>query len=108
MTASPSINYVYADKDSNIAHYYNAMMPKRPEGDKFLTIDWLGLVVGDPTDFIWKEYYPLIVCRALLILPLVSSTMPVTPLIVLRLVKVNQSPKSKTKDYESSMEYRLI
>ena len=58
MTASPSINYVYADKDSNIAHYYNAMMPKRPEGDKFLAIDWLGLVVGDQTDFIWQEYYP--------------------------------------------------
>ncbi|MFQ3191101.1 MAG: acyl-homoserine-lactone acylase [Paraglaciecola sp.] len=30
MTASPSINYVYADKDGNIAHYYNAMMPNRP------------------------------------------------------------------------------
>jgi acyl-homoserine-lactone acylase len=58
MTASPSINYVYADKDGNIAHYYNAMMPKRPEDDKFSAIDWLGLVAGDRSDLIWQEYYP--------------------------------------------------
>jgi acyl-homoserine-lactone acylase len=58
MTASPSINYVYADKDGNIAHYYNAMMPKRPEGDKFSDIDWLGLVAGDRSDLIWQGYYP--------------------------------------------------
>jgi penicillin amidase/acyl-homoserine-lactone acylase len=58
MTASPSINHVYADKDGNIAHYYNAMMPKRPEGDKFSAIDWLGLVPGDQSDLIWQGYYP--------------------------------------------------
>jgi penicillin amidase/acyl-homoserine-lactone acylase len=58
MTASPSINYVYADKDGNIAHYYNAMMPKRPEGNKFLSIDWLGLIPGDQSDLIWQGYYP--------------------------------------------------
>ena len=58
MSASPSINYVYADKDGNIAHYYNAMMPKRPEGDKFLSIDWLGLIPGDQSDLIWQGYYP--------------------------------------------------
>lgn len=58
MTASPSINYVYADKGGNIAHYYNAMMPKRPEGDKFADIDWLGLVPGDRSDLIWQGYYP--------------------------------------------------
>jgi penicillin amidase/acyl-homoserine-lactone acylase len=58
MTASPSINYVYADKDGNIAHYYNAMMPKRPEGNKFLSIDWLGIVPGDQSDLIWQGYYP--------------------------------------------------
>ncbi len=58
MTASPSINYVYADQDGNIAHYYNAMMPKRPEGDKFKAIDWLGLVPGDQSDLIWQRYYP--------------------------------------------------
>jgi acyl-homoserine-lactone acylase len=58
MTASPSINYVYADNGGNIAHYYNAMMPKRPEGDKFSDIDWLGLIPGDQSDLIWQGYYP--------------------------------------------------
>jgi acyl-homoserine-lactone acylase len=58
MSSSPSINYVYADKDGNIAHYYNAMMPKRPEGNKFLSIDWLGLIPGDQSDLIWQGYYP--------------------------------------------------
>lgn len=58
MTASPSINYVYADKEGNIAHYYNAMMPKRPVGEKFSSIDWLGLVPGDQSDLIWQGYYP--------------------------------------------------
>jgi acyl-homoserine-lactone acylase len=58
MTASPSINYVYADKDGNIAHYYNAMMPKRPEGGKFSAIDWRGIIPGDRSDLIWHDYYP--------------------------------------------------
>ena len=52
MTAMPSINYVYADQQGNIAHYYNAMMPKRTEG-----IDWQGLVPGDRADLIWQEYH---------------------------------------------------
>lgn len=58
MTASPSINHVYADKDGNIAHYYNAMMPKRPKGGTFSAIDWLGLVPGDQSELIWQGYYP--------------------------------------------------
>ncbi|MEP1446188.1 MAG: penicillin acylase family protein [Paraglaciecola sp.] len=58
MTASPSINQVYADKDGNIAHYYNAMMPKRPVGEKFSNINWQGLIAGDRSDLIWKDYYP--------------------------------------------------
>ncbi|MFT4940643.1 MAG: acyl-homoserine-lactone acylase [Paraglaciecola sp.] len=57
MTASPSINHVYADKDGNIAHYYNAMMPKRPEGDEFTAIDWRGIVPGDQSNLIWQGYY---------------------------------------------------
>jgi len=52
MMAMPSINYVYADKAGNIAHYYNAMMPKRPEG-----VDWSGLVPGDRSDLIWQGYH---------------------------------------------------
>lgn len=58
MTASPSINHVYADKDGNIAHYYNAMMPKRPVGENFSSINWLGLIPGDRSDLIWQDYYP--------------------------------------------------
>ena len=58
MSASPSINYVYADQEGNIAHYYNAMMPKRPEGDRYAAINWLGLIPGDQSDLIWQGYYP--------------------------------------------------
>jgi penicillin amidase/acyl-homoserine-lactone acylase len=58
MLASPSINYVYADKDGNIAHYYNAMIPKRPDGEEFKAINWLGLIPGDRSDLIWHDYYP--------------------------------------------------
>jgi penicillin amidase/acyl-homoserine-lactone acylase len=58
MTASPSINHVYGDKDGNIAHYYNAMMPKRPEGEQFSSINWQGLIPGDRSDLIWQGYYP--------------------------------------------------
>lgn len=57
LTASPSINYVYADKDGNIAHYYNAMMPMRPEGEEFAGIDWRGLLPGDRSDLIWNGYH---------------------------------------------------
>jgi len=52
MTAMPSINYVYADQQGNIAHYYNAMMPKRVGG-----VDWQGLVPGDRSDLIWQGYH---------------------------------------------------
>jgi len=52
MTAMPSINYIYADKDGNIAHYYNAMLPKRREG-----VNWQGVLPGDQADLIWKDYH---------------------------------------------------
>jgi acyl-homoserine-lactone acylase len=51
--AVPSLNYVYADKDGHIAHYYNAMMPLRLEG-----ADWSGLLPGDRSDLIWRAYHP--------------------------------------------------
>ncbi len=53
MTAMPSINYVYADKDGNIAHYYNAMMPKRTTEN----INWEGLIAGDQSSLIWDGYH---------------------------------------------------
>ena len=58
MTAMPSINYVYADKDGKIGHYYNAMMPNRPEGEKFAGVNWQGLLPGDRSDLIWHGYKP--------------------------------------------------
>jgi acyl-homoserine-lactone acylase len=53
MQALPSINYVYADADGNIALLYNAQMPKRPEG-----FNWLQYLPGDRSDLIWTEYLP--------------------------------------------------
>ncbi|WP_409432074.1 penicillin acylase family protein [Litorimonas sp. RW-G-Af-16] len=46
-----SFNIVYADKDGNIAHVYNAKMPKRIEGP-----DWTGVLPGDRSELTWNEY----------------------------------------------------
>ena len=51
--AQPSINYVYADREGNIAHYYNAAFPRRQEG-----WDWSKDLPGDRSDLIWSEYLP--------------------------------------------------
>ena len=53
MGTQPSINYVYADAEGNIAHYYNAMFPRRPEG-----WDWGKDLPGDRSELIWDEYLP--------------------------------------------------
>lgn len=53
MGAQPSINYVYADAEGNIAHYYNAMFPVRVEG-----WDWSVDLPGDRSELIWKDYLP--------------------------------------------------
>ena len=51
MNAMPSINYVYADKDGNIAHYYNAKFPNRIEG-----WEWQKILPGDRSELIWQGY----------------------------------------------------
>ena len=51
MRAMPSINYVYADREGNIGHYYNAMFPVRREG-----WDWQKYLPGDRSDLIWHDY----------------------------------------------------
>jgi penicillin amidase/acyl-homoserine-lactone acylase len=51
--ASPSINYVYADRAGNIAYLYNARIPKRLPG-----FDWRGVLPGDRSDLIWRETLP--------------------------------------------------
>jgi len=53
MQALPSINYIYADADGNIALLYNGQMPKRVEG-----FDWQEYLPGDRSDLIWSEYLP--------------------------------------------------
>lgn len=51
MGTQPSINYVYADGEGNIAHYYNGMFPKRIEG-----WDWQKDLPGDRSALIWQDY----------------------------------------------------
>lgn len=51
LNAMPSINFVYADKEGNIAHYYNAMFPNRIDGWQ-----WDKILPGDRSDLIWQGY----------------------------------------------------
>jgi penicillin amidase/acyl-homoserine-lactone acylase len=53
MQALPSINYVYADREGNIAYFYNAELPVRAEG-----YDWQGVLPGDRSETIWSESLP--------------------------------------------------
>ncbi len=50
----PSINYVVADREGQIAHYYNAMFPNRKEND----IDWSGIIDGTSSSVAWQGYLP--------------------------------------------------
>ncbi len=51
MNAMPSINFIYADKQGNIAHYYNAKFPKRISG-----WEWENILPGDRSELIWQGY----------------------------------------------------
>lgn len=53
MNALPSINYVYADKDGNIAFIHNGQYPDRAPG-----WDWQKDLPGDRSDLIWQGYRP--------------------------------------------------
>ena len=49
----PMFNTGYADKSGNIYYVYNAKIPKRhPE------LDWRGVVPGDKSIYLWKDYIP--------------------------------------------------
>ncbi|PKI02798.1 penicillin acylase family protein [Glaciecola sp. 33A] len=52
LNSMPSINFVYADKAGNIAHYYNAKFPKRIDGWQ-----WDRILPGDRSDLIWTEFH---------------------------------------------------
>jgi acyl-homoserine-lactone acylase len=53
MNALPSINYVYGDKDGNVALIHNAQYPNRASG-----WDWKKYLPGDRSDLIWQGYRP--------------------------------------------------
>lgn len=53
MQALPSLNAVYADREGNIAYYYNAAIPERsPDWD------WSKIAPGDRLDLVWKGVLP--------------------------------------------------
>ncbi len=49
--AIPSTNFIYADKQGNIAYIYNAAIPDRPEDVK---ADWRSILPGDRSELIWQ------------------------------------------------------
>lgn len=53
LNALPSINYVYGDKDGNIAFIHNGQYPQRAPG-----WDWQSDLPGDRSDLIWADYIP--------------------------------------------------
>lgn len=53
LNAMPSINFVYADKEGNIAHYYNAKFPKRTSNYDA----WEHIIPGDRSDLIWHDFH---------------------------------------------------
>lgn len=53
MQSFASFNFVYADRDGNIAFVHNARMPKRLPG-----WDYRGVLPGDRSDLIWNEVQP--------------------------------------------------
>ena len=50
----PSINFIYADKDSNIGFIHNAQYPNRAQEGW----DWRKVMPGEVGDFIWQGYRP--------------------------------------------------
>ncbi len=51
--AWPSLNYVYADKQGNVAFIHNGQYPVRRDGR-----DWREDLPGDAPDLIWQDYLP--------------------------------------------------
>jgi len=50
--AIPSTNFVYADREGNIAFVYNAAIPDRPGLDE-VRANWRGILDGSRSDLIW-------------------------------------------------------
>ncbi|MEL6529295.1 MAG: acylase [Pseudomonadota bacterium] len=50
--AIPSTNFIYADKEGNIAYLYNAAIPDRPELEE-VQANWRGVLDGSKSELIW-------------------------------------------------------
>jgi penicillin amidase/acyl-homoserine-lactone acylase len=51
--ALPMFNSGYADREGNVAYFYNARIPKRHPG-----YDWSAYLPGDTSETLWGEYVP--------------------------------------------------
>jgi acyl-homoserine-lactone acylase len=51
MQAIPATNFIYADREGNIALLYNARFPRRDA-----SIDWSGILPGDRPELVWDAY----------------------------------------------------
>lgn len=49
----PSTNFIYADREGNIAYLYNAAFPQRDAAT-----DWSGVLPGDSSEYLWISYEP--------------------------------------------------
>ena len=50
----PSTNFIYADREGNIANIYNAALPDRPQRIDGRLIDWRGVLPGNDSRLIWS------------------------------------------------------
>jgi acyl-homoserine-lactone acylase len=50
----PFLSVIYADCEGHIMHLFNALLPKRPQGDFAY---WQGVVPGDTSATLWTEYH---------------------------------------------------
>jgi acyl-homoserine-lactone acylase len=50
----PFLSVIYADREGHIMHLFNALLPKRPQGDFAY---WQGVVPGDTSATLWTEYH---------------------------------------------------
>ncbi len=49
----PCFNILYGDRDGHIEYLFNGTMPRRKSGDVQY---WAGIVPGDTSDTLWKDY----------------------------------------------------
>lgn len=51
----PLFNILYADQNGQILYLFNAQVPKRSQGDWDY---WQGIVPGDTSETLWRDYHP--------------------------------------------------